>query len=86
MTSKHYKSTYARLLKELPKWKQLAVKEDSANNNWSGILTEFIKNVIVTAESEFERESLESLKFTDGDGEYKVSKKSKKKSKSLDKL
>ena len=54
MTSEHYKNTYNKLLNELPKWKQMAVKEDSEKNHWSGILTEFIKNVIYTAEKEFE--------------------------------
>lgn len=54
MTSEHYKNTYNKLFNELPKWKQMAVKEDSERNNWSGILTEFIKNVIYTAEKEFE--------------------------------
>ena len=54
MTSQHYKNTYNKLFNELPKWKQMAVKEDSERNNWSGLLTEFIKNVIYTAEKEFE--------------------------------
>ena len=54
MTSEHYKNTYNKLLNELPKWKQMAVKEDSEKNHWNGILTEFIKNVIYTAEKEFE--------------------------------
>lgn len=54
MTSEHYKNTYNKLFNELPKWKQMAVKEDSERNNWSGLLTEFIKNVIYTAEKEFE--------------------------------
>ena len=51
MTSEHYKNTYNKLFNELPKWKQMAVKEDSERNNWSGLLTEFIKNVIYTAEN-----------------------------------
>lgn len=50
MTADHYKSTYNKLLKELPKWKQLAIKEDSNKNHWSGVLTEFVQNVIYTAE------------------------------------
>ena len=54
MTSTQYKETYNKLLSELPKWKQIAVKEDSERNNWSGILTEFVQNVIVTAEKEFD--------------------------------
>ena len=54
MTSEHYKNTYNKLLNELPKWKQMAEKEDREKNHWNGILTEFIKNVIYTAEKEFE--------------------------------
>jgi hypothetical protein len=54
MTSKQYKDTYNRLFNELPKWKQLAVREDSVANKWSGILTEFVTNVIYTAEKEFD--------------------------------
>lgn len=54
MTSQHYKNTYDRLFNELPKWKQMAVKEDSHKNYWSGLLTEFVKNVVYTAEKEFE--------------------------------
>lgn len=55
MTSKQYKSTYDKLFNQLPKWKQLSVKEDSERNNWSGILTDFVKNVIYTAEKEFDQ-------------------------------
>lgn len=54
MTSVLYKNTYDKLLNSLPKWKQLAIKEDSIKNYWSGILTEFIQSVIQTAEKEFE--------------------------------
>jgi len=53
MTSKQYKDTYNRKFNELPKWKQLAIKEDSQNNKWSGLLTDFIKGVIETAEKEY---------------------------------
>lgn len=54
MTSTQYKETYNKLLNELPKWKQIAVKEDSERNNWSGILTEFVQTVILTAEKEYD--------------------------------
>jgi len=54
MTSKQYKDTYNRKFNELPKWKQIAVKEDSERNNWSSILTEFVQNVILTAEKEYD--------------------------------
>jgi hypothetical protein len=46
MTSSFYKTVYRRKFNELPKWKQLAIVEDSENNHWSGILTEFVKGVI----------------------------------------
>lgn len=58
MTSDQYKSIYNKLFNQLPKWKQLAVKEDSIKNQWSGVLTEFIKNVISTAENEFKSDDL----------------------------
>ena len=51
MTSTQYKETYDKLFNLLPKWKQIAVKEDSVKNHWSGILLEFVQNVIVTAVS-----------------------------------
>jgi len=54
MTSTQYKETYNKLLTELPKWKQIAVNEDSERNNWSGILTEFVQSVILTAEKEYD--------------------------------
>jgi hypothetical protein len=53
MTLKQYKDTYNKKFNELPKWKQLAIKEDSTNNKQSGILTDFVKDVIETAEKEF---------------------------------
>ena len=55
MTSTLYKTTYEKLYGQLPKWKQIAVVEDSVRNNWSGILTEFVQNVIRIAEQEFEQ-------------------------------
>lgn len=56
MTSKQYKDTYNRLFNELPKWKQIAVKEDSENDHWSGILTEFVKGVIEEADKSFDEQ------------------------------
>lgn len=53
MTAKQYQDTYNRKFNELPKWKQLAIKEDSLNNKWSGLLTDFVKGVIETAEKEY---------------------------------
>lgn len=54
MTSEHYKSAYDKLFNSLPKWKQIAVKEDSVKNHWSGILLEFVQNVILKAENDFD--------------------------------
>lgn len=83
MTSEQYKKTYNELLSAMPRWKQLAVREDSENNNWSGILTEFIQNVIYIAEKEFD--SLTSLKKTNTVKKLKVSKKIKTPTKKLKK-
>ena len=54
----------------MPKWKQLAIKEDSQRNNMSGILTEFIAKVIEIAEKEYENHSLmtEQLKKMESKG------------------
>ena len=54
----------------MPKWKQLAIKEDSQRNNMSGILTEFIAKVIEIAEKEYENHSLmnEQLKKMESNG------------------
>ena len=54
----------------MPKWKQLAIKEDTKRNNMSGILTEFLAKVIETAEKEFESHSLmnEQLKKMESKG------------------
>lgn len=53
MTSSFYKTVYQRKFKELPKWKQSAIVEDSQRNHWSGILTDFVKAVIEEAEKEY---------------------------------
>jgi hypothetical protein len=53
MTSSFYKTVYQRKFNELAKWKQLAIVEDSQRNNWSGLLTDFIKSVIEEAEKEY---------------------------------
>lgn len=69
MTSTQYKETYDKLFNLLPKWKQIAVKEDSVKNHWSGILLEFVQNVIVTAEKEFDSKQ---YVFTDEPAAYNV--------------
>lgn len=53
MTASFYKTIYQRKFEELPRWKKLAIVEDSERNNWSGLLTEFIKAVIEEAEKEY---------------------------------
>ena len=53
MTASFYKTVYQRKFEELPRWKKLAIVEDSERNNWSGLLTEFIKAVIEEAEKEY---------------------------------
>jgi hypothetical protein len=53
MTASFYKTVYQRKFNEMPRWKQLAIVEDSTHNNWSGLLTEFIKAVIEEAEKDY---------------------------------
>ena len=53
MTASFYKTVYQRKFKEMPRWKQLAIVEDSTRNNWSGLLTDFVKAVIEEAEKEY---------------------------------
>ena len=53
MTASFYKTVYQRKFNEMPRWKQLAIVEDSTRNNWSGLLTEFIKAVIEEAEKDY---------------------------------
>lgn len=52
MTKSRYQEAYNKIYKELPKWKQNAVIEDSAKSHWSGILTDFIQKVVELAENE----------------------------------
>ncbi len=70
MNSLHYKTAYNNILNQMPKWKQLAIKEDTERNNMSGILTEFLAKVIETAEKEYEDHSLmnEQLKKMESKG------------------
>ena len=53
MTASFYKTVYQRKFNEMPRWKQLAIVEDSTRNNWGGLLTEFIKAVIEEAEKDY---------------------------------
>ena len=70
MNSLNYKTAYNNVLNQMPKWKQLAIKEDTKRNNMSGILSEFLAKVIETAEKEFESHSLmnEQLKKMESKG------------------
>ncbi len=53
MTASFYKTVYQRKFNEMPRWKKLAIVEDSERSNWSGLLTDFIKSVIEEAEKDF---------------------------------
>ena len=53
MTASFYKTVYQRKFNEMPRWKKMAIVEDSENNHWSGILTDFVKAVIEEAEKEY---------------------------------
>ena len=53
MTASFYKTVYQRKFDGLPRWKKIAIVEDSERNNWSGLLTDFIKAVIQEAEKEY---------------------------------
>lgn len=48
--AQRYKLSYETLLAECPKWKRNAIIEDITNKKNSGLLTEFIGNVIISAE------------------------------------
>lgn len=48
--AQRYKLSYETLLAECPKWKRNAILEDIVNKKNSGLLTEFIGNVIISAE------------------------------------
>ena len=68
MTASFYKTVYQRKFKEMPSWKRLAIVEDSNRNNWSGLLTDFIKSVIEEAEKEYANSKTNMENPT---GEYK---------------
>ena len=68
MTASFYKTVYQRKFKEMPSWKRLAIVEDSNRNNWSGLLTDFIKSVIEEAEKEYAN-SKTNVEYSTG--EYK---------------
>jgi len=53
MTASFYKTVYQRKFNEMPRWKKLAIVEDSERSNWSGLLTDFIKSVIEESEKDF---------------------------------
>jgi len=83
MTASFYKTVYQRKFDELPRWKKLAITEDSERNNWSGLLTDFIKAVIEEAEKEYANSKTTETKPTTGypsESEIKSKKTIKKKS------
>ena len=69
MTASFYKTVYQRKFNELPRWKKLAIVEDSERNNWSGLLTEFIKAVIEEAEKDYANSKSTTVSAT---GEYPI--------------
>ena len=83
MTASFYKTVYQRKFDELPRWKKLAIVEDSERNHWSGLLTDFVKAVIEEAEKEYANSKTSTdivLKEIVTEGEIKPKKTIKKKS------
>ena len=83
MTASFYKTVYQRKFNELPRWKKLAIVEDSERNNWSGLLTDFVKAVIEEAEKEYANSKTSTnivVKEIVTEGEIKPKKAIKKKS------
>ena len=76
MTASFYKTVYQRKFNEMPRWKKLAIVEDSEKNNWSGLLTDFIKSVIEEAEKEYANSKTNIENST---GEYKKDSENKSK-------
>lgn len=50
--AERYRNTYNKLFDELPSWKKCAIQEDSKLNKRSGLLVDFLAQVIYTAEKE----------------------------------
>ena len=50
--AKNYRDTYEKLFNQLPNWKKLAIQEDSKLNKRSGLLVDFLTQVIYNAERE----------------------------------
>jgi len=67
MTASFYKTVYQRKFNEMPSWKKTAIVEDTERNNWSGLLTEFIKSVIEEAEKDYANSKTTTVKAS---GEY----------------
>lgn len=67
MTASFYKTVYQRKFNEMPRWKKLAIVEDSEKNNWSGLLSDFIKSVIEEAEKDYANSKSTTVSAT---GEY----------------
>lgn len=60
-SSARYKRCYDTIYNSLPSWRQSAIKEDIAAKKNSGLLSDFIKLVIETAE----REEMSAVTNTD---------------------
>lgn len=54
MIGNYYKKAYEETLQKCPKWKQSAILEDIANKKNSGIVIDFIQNIVYLAESRFD--------------------------------
>ena len=83
MTASFYKTVYQRKFDELPRWKKLAIVEDSERNHWSGLLTDFVKAVIEEAEKEYANSKTTTTNVPSGysaESEIKSKKTIKKKS------
>jgi hypothetical protein len=50
--AKRYCDVYNKIFSSYPKWKRNAIEEDLSKKYDSGLLKEFIRNVIETAEKE----------------------------------
>jgi len=47
-----YRNTYNKVFADLPNWKKCAIEEDSKLNKRTGILVDFLSQVIYNAEKE----------------------------------
>ena len=58
-----YKNSYKIVFDKLDPWKKKAINEDIKNKEWeSRFITEFVKDVIISAELEYDKETVAILK------------------------